>query len=217
MAGGNDNLSAQGDAEARPGVQALLRQRQDLWRGGHFTQTRQGGVPTGFAALDANLRGQGWPRAGISEILCDRPGGALALLLPALARLSREEEGGTIFIVAPPYLPYAPGLALQGVNLNRLRLLDAGEREMPWALEQVLAAGCAAALAWPKRLDRTTCRRLQLAAERGGSAGFLLRERSAAAGGPAAAALRLQVATDGKSAAILKRPGGWPVAGIRLQ
>lgn len=217
MVGRGDILPAQGEETVGVRVQELLRQRRDLWRGGEFTQSRQeAAVATGFAALDAHLRGGGWPRAGVSEILCDRPGGALALLLPALARLSRE-EGGAIFMISPPYIPYAPGLVMQGMNLERLLLLDASDRQLPWTLEQVLAEGCAAALAWPKSLDRRICRRLQLAAERGGSSAFLLRQSSAAEEGFAAAALRLQVATDGLSAAILRRPGGWPVAGIRLQ
>ena len=103
------------------------------------------------------------------------------------------------------------------MDLNRVLLVDAAEERILWALEQVLTAGCAAALAWPRRLTRTALRRLQLAAEKGGSAGFLLRDTAAAAEGSTAARLRLRIATDGSSAAILKRPGGWPVAEIPLR
>ncbi|MCK7580274.1 MAG: hypothetical protein MZV65_34625 [Chromatiales bacterium] len=51
---------------------------------------RRPGWPTGFTALDARLAG-GWPRGAVSELLFARAGiGELALVVLALARLSRE-------------------------------------------------------------------------------------------------------------------------------
>src|SRR5690349_3153029 len=73
-------------------VEDLLQQHPaHLWRareqaGG--TSSAPAGLPTGHAALDRCLPGQGWPQQGLIEILCDQPGiGELALLMPALARL----------------------------------------------------------------------------------------------------------------------------------
>jgi hypothetical protein len=195
-------------------IDALLHQGSGLWRARELYQDAEPGIATGFAALDRHLAGRGWPRRAISEILSDRPGGGMALLMPALAALSREQR--QIVLVAPPYIPYAPAFVISGVDLSRLLVVDSQhEKESLWVLEQVLGAGCAAALCWPRRLNRTALRRLQLAAERGGGSGFLLsRPQAAAESSPIA--LRLLLATSGNSVDILKRRGGWPLAGIRL-
>ena len=195
-------------------VEELLRQGQGLWRGSELSQEPDPGIATGFSSLDKQLPGRGWPRGAISEILSDRPGGAMALLMPALASLSRQSQ--QIILVAPPYIPYAPGFFINGVDLSRLLLVNGrDEKECLWVLEQVLNAGCGAALSWPQRLSRMALRRLQLAAERGGGIGFLLRQpQFSAESSPAA--LRLRISAAGNLADILKRRGGWPVKGIRL-
>ena len=196
-------------------VESLLRQGSGLWRGREIQLDPGLGIATGFPALDRHLAGSGWPRGAITEIFSDRPGGAMALLMPALAVLSRE-EGKQIVLVAPPYIPYAPGFSLNGVDLGKLLLVNGrDEKACLWVLEQVLGAGCGAALCWPQALHRTALRRLQLAAERGAAAGFLLcRPQPAAASSPAA--LRLRLAAAGNRVDILIRRGGWPVQGIVL-
>ncbi|MCP4283769.1 MAG: translesion DNA synthesis-associated protein ImuA [Gammaproteobacteria bacterium] len=195
-------------------VEGLLQQSPGLWRGRALSQDPEPGIATGFSSLDKHLAGRGWPRGAISEILSDQPGGAMTLLMPALATLSREAE--QIILIAPPYIPYAPGFAMNGVDLTRLLLVDSrDEKESLWVLEQVLGAGCGAALFWPQQLSRVALRRLQLAAERGGGIGFLLRQPQLAEES-SPAALRLQIAAAGNVVNILKRRGGWPVKGIRL-
>jgi hypothetical protein len=62
-----------------------------------------------------------------------------------------------------------------------------------WAIDQVLRSqGVAALLAWPERLDDREFRRLQLAAESGGTLGLLVRPAKAR-GEPSWADLRLLV------------------------
>ncbi|HXK57628.1 MAG: translesion DNA synthesis-associated protein ImuA [Gammaproteobacteria bacterium] len=195
-------------------VENLLRQGSVLWRGGALYPDSGSGIATGFPSLDRHLAGRGWPRQAVIEILSSRPGGAMLLLMPALATLSREAK--QIVLIAPPYIPYAPGFSLHGVDLTRLLLVKGrDEKECLWVLEQVLGAGCGAAVYWPQRLSRIALRRLQLAAERGGGSGFLLR-RPELIPESTSAALRLRVAAAGDTADILKRRGGWPVEGIRL-
>jgi protein ImuA len=196
----------------------LLHQRNDLWRGGELAQEEERGIATGFPELDRELAGGGWPRGGVSELLRAGEGlGALDLLLPALARLSREPRW--IALIAPPYLPYPPALAAQGVNLARLLLVHPkGAQEGLWALEQALRSGtCGAVLAWPEALPPAAVRRLQLAARQGDCCGFLFRPLEAAQQ-PSPAALRLTVTRrEGELAvAILKRRGGWPLPEMRL-
>ena len=111
-----------------------LLQRADLWRGG-ATSPAVSGIPTGFAELDALFPGGGWPRGALTEILMPREGiGALTLVLPTLARLSRENRW--LAWVAPPYLPYAPALAAAGVDLSRVLLVHPrSNADGLWAVE----------------------------------------------------------------------------------
>ena len=87
---------------------AQVLDRPDVWRGDTLARAPLPGVPTGFAELDRELPGGGWPRGGLTEILPLRRGiGELSLLLPALARLSSDELAWLV-CVAPPHLLQAP-------------------------------------------------------------------------------------------------------------
>lgn len=196
------------------GLNKLLRQRSDVWRSADRTPLARPSVASGSRALDQQLGG-GWPRGAITEILCADNGGPLALLLPALASLSRQQRW--LVLVAPPHIPYAPALAAHGVELQRLLLLrPLDRRERLWALEQTLRSGaCSAVLAWPERLQGAALRRLQLAAEHGDSCGFLCRPEAAATEASVAALrLRFRRCGSGIELDILKRHGGWPVRGV---
>lgn len=148
--------------------------------------------PSGHAALDARLGG-GWP-PGLTELLLERPGGELSLLGDTLARLSRA--GRWLVWVAPPFPPYAPALARCGVALQRLLLVGAGQpanADHLWAAEQALAAGsCGAVLLWPGRVRYQQLRRLQLAAAKRRTLGFIFRPPQAAVE-PSPAPLRLRL------------------------
>ena len=72
-------------------------------------------VPSGHALLDAQLPGGGWPVGSLVELLQPRPEGpAWQLLLPALARRV-QEGGGPLVLVGPPFPPFGPALAAQGL------------------------------------------------------------------------------------------------------
>src|SRR5438093_10615934 len=98
-----------------------ILQRHPVWRGSGFAKA-VAALPTGFAALDAELPGGGWPRQGLTEVLADPPGiGELELILPALAALTGT--GKRVVWVAPPHIPYAPALAAAGVDLVNLLIV----------------------------------------------------------------------------------------------
>ncbi len=171
-----------------------LLQQPGIWRGG-MPQSEVGRhyIATGYDDLDHALPGGGWPSGTLTEILHDHSGiGELRLLMPALAQLSRQ--GRWVAMIAPPYIPYAPALAAQGVDLSRLLLIHPkADKDSLWALEQALRAGtCGAVLAWPQGIDERALRRLQLAAETGKSWGILFRSRAEAAQ-TSTAALRLEL------------------------
>lgn len=169
---------------------------QTLWHAGRHPATTRDGEPTGHAALDALLPQRGWPRRALTELLLPADGvGELALLMPTLARLSRE--GGTLALVTPPYLPYAPAWQAAGIDLGALQVIETAPRDALWAFEQCLRSGaCAAVVGWPRQADAQALRRLQVAADSGDCLGFVLRDRKHAAN-PSPAALRLEHDGDG--------------------
>ena len=191
---------------------AAVLARGDIWRGDALASLPETSIPSGHAALDAELPGGGWPRGNLTEILVDRSGlGEMALLLPALAQLSAA--GGWLALVAPPWLPHAPAWAAAGVALERLVIVRAG-RQVAWSVEQLLASGgFAGVLAWPEaNIDARALRRLQVAAE--GRPVFACLWRSTAAGAspsPAPLRLMLQAAPAAGestlSVSIIKRRG----------
>lgn len=187
-----------------------------VWRGGSLAASAERGWPTGFAALDAELPGGGWPRGAIIELVGAQPGiGELALLMPLLSRAPAQRW---ITWVSPPWLPYAPALAANGLALAQQLFIDAAEgAHMQWATRQAVASGaCHTVLAWAARIDGAALRRLQLATERSKTPLFLFRPASAARQ-PSPASLRLQLmpADDFLGVLILKRRG--PAAASMLQ
>jgi hypothetical protein len=171
---------------------------------------------TGRSALDARLPGGGWPMASLVEVLLGAPGlGEVQLFLPALAECQRKADGESPWLVwiAPPHEPFAPALAQQGIELNRLLIVrPASATEALWAAEQALGSGvCAAVLLWLKGTDDRWLRRLKLAAEAGGALGVLFRpERHRFESSPAALRLLLTPGDEEPHLDLIKVQGGRP-------
>ncbi|GAA5526112.1 hypothetical protein Maes01_02706 [Microbulbifer aestuariivivens] len=176
-----------------------------------------GGIESGYPTLDAALKGNGWPRGAMTEILMDQSdNGELALLLPALAAIT--QSGQMVTLVNPPFIPHAPTLAAAGIRLEKLLILHPrSQRDELWAMEQTLQSGCCGALlSWQsgrQAADRDL-RRLQQAARDGHCAHFYFRPSSCAQS-PAALRLRLAVDDEQLHVQLLKRHGG--PAGQRLR
>jgi len=194
-----------------------LDQLSRLCHDGEWRRPAHAAAPSGYAELDANLPGGGWPVGAIAELMPEATGiGELSLLAPVLSRLARA--GRYIAWIAPPYLPYAPALAQWQLPLKRLLIIHTrGAQESLWAAEQTLRCPAfGAVLSWPAEIADKNVRRLQLAAEAGGSLGILYRPATAAREhSPAALRLRLRPVADGLAVEIHKCRGGR--AGLRLQ
>src|SRR5471032_44962 len=102
-----------------PSLAAGLDQHPGIWRGSELVRTACPGIATGFAALDVELPGGGWPCAALTEILPQHEGiGELRILGPALAQLAAQ--GKFIAWIAPPYLPYAPDRKSTRLNSSHI-------------------------------------------------------------------------------------------------
>ena len=136
-----------------PGFAVAFDQHPDIWRGSELARPACPGIASGFAALDAELPGGGWPCGALTEILPQHEGiGELRILGPALAQLAAQ--GKFIAWIAPPYLPYAPALAAAGIALERVLIVKtAKDGDSLWATEQALrTAACGGVLAWPRQI-----------------------------------------------------------------
>lgn len=187
---------------------AALPQQAAVWRASQLAAPCGQVLPTGFAALDAELPGGGWPAGALIELLCAHPGaGEISLLLPLMRRTPADRW---LVWISPPLPPYGPALAAAGLPLGRLLLIQPGSAaETLWATRQAAAsAACSAVLSWPSHVDGTALRRLQLGAESSGTPLFLLRPRAAhGQASPAALRLALSAGTRRLRVDILKRRG----------
>jgi len=197
---------------------AALESHPLLWRGKQVSH-RIPILSTGHQNLDEALPGNGWPLGAVTELVNDTNGcGELSLLLPALARLSHENQW--ISLIDPPWIPYPAALHGHGLALDKLMLIRTQNRaESLWACEQVvrgLSGG--AVLGWPGAMSFGELRRLQLAAQRTQKAVFLFHDHKTA-GVSSPAALRLQLTADDNDLRIrvLKCRGQRPASSVRIR
>lgn len=133
-------------------------------------------ISTGCRPLDEALPEHGFVRGSLVEWLADGAAcGATSLALVAAREAQRD--GGAVAIVDPAGEFYAPAAAAWGLDLaGTLVVRPRGDRDAVWAFDQLLRSPhIAAVVAWPRRLDGRTFRRLQLAAESSGAIGLLIR------------------------------------------
>ncbi|MDD2845344.1 MAG: translesion DNA synthesis-associated protein ImuA [Rhodoferax sp.] len=152
---------------------------QAIWRGSEVAQAGQSVVSSGWAALDAQLPGNGWPCNALTELLQPQP--ALLewrLLGPALAKLA----AGPILLVGPPKRPHAPGLVKLGLAEKSIVWIAADTpSERLWCTEQLVKANPrgGAILAWLPQARSEQLRRLQVHAQSCDCPVFLFRPEAA--------------------------------------
>ena len=116
--------------------------RPDVWCADRLATAPIPTVASGFAELDAELPGGGWPRGALTEILVERVGiGECSLLLPALARMRAENRW--LLLIAPPYRINAPAWANGGVDVRttETRTHTGAVIAVHNLVEQVIVAG----------------------------------------------------------------------------
>lgn len=183
--------------------------RPVLWRGDQMDGAFDRALPSGFATLDAQLPGGGWPRRALTELLLPHPGvGEIRLLGPCLTAI--QQQGRLVMLFDPPARLSAQALTQLGFDAGQLLVVHTRARVIPgsdslWAFEQALKSGhVGATLAWlPPRLRADRLRRLQVAAQAHDGPAFVLREW-AAQQRPTAAPLRLALRAGGADRLELK-------------
>jgi protein ImuA len=166
-------------------------------------------LPTGHAALDAQLPGCGWPVGSMVEILEQRAGlHVWQLLLPGLT-LAAARQVGPVVLIAAPYEPFGPSLRAHGLAPERLLWVRTEKNAARlWTAEQALrCAEVAAVLAWLPQARSAELRRLHMAAQQQGRLLFVFRGIDAR---NEASPARLRLALDGAGSLevrILKRRG----------
>ena len=162
------------------------------WAGATTART----FATGLSALDDLLPHGAFARGAVHELLVlphhPPPLFVAAMLSRAAADCSHPldvsdqpwnlsqptiELRGAIVWSDPLGTLYPPAIAAMGVPMEKLLLLRPGNvADENWAITECLRCrGVAATFAAPRRLSRVEARRFQLAAERGGGVGLLLR------------------------------------------
>lgn len=190
---------------------------QQVWRASSLGASSSPCLSSGFAALDAELPGGGWPTHSLSEILCP-PGLHLEwrLLQPALRGLLAEPQAATpaprgrgrarkpsapraqqqrpLLLINPPLIPHLPGLQAAGLAPQQLIwLAPETPQQQLWAAEQAIKSNAAGALLlWLPQLRPEQLRRLQTQAL-GLDAPLFLFRPEAAAQQSSAAPLRLHL------------------------
>jgi protein ImuA len=147
-------LSSQAD------IVAALRQQLHRWEGSDkptFPSGLEGILPDGFH------------RGTLVEYLADCGSGATALALIAAGEACREGQALVVIDRERRFYPLAGAM-------NSILIRPQTQKDELWAMNQSLdCQGVGAVLCWPSKLDDRAFRSLQLAAERGGSVGLMVR------------------------------------------
>lgn len=157
-------------------------------------------LPFGVNALDGRLAGGGLARSALHEITGAKPGlsdDAAATLF--LAGIAARMDGTVLWALGRRDL-FAPGLAQAGLTPDRLIYAECGRDEDVLAVmeEGLRHGGLAAVVGEIGRVAMASTRRLQLAAEEGGTTALMLKRWRKAGedplGLPSAAVTRWRIA-----------------------
>lgn len=167
-----------------------------LWRGSSLGSAATPALPSGFAALDGELPGGGWPLRAVTELLTPQFGvlewrllapalqrwwAAQALPAAAPGRRARTAELAlrSLLLINPPHTPHLPGLQALGLPPSALIWVAATTpAQQLWAAEQAIKSRVAV-LAWLPEARPEQIRRLQVNALSSDAPAFLVRPERA--------------------------------------
>lgn len=183
-----------GRPRVRPQLEPHLESR--LWQASSLSRSADPAWPSGFAALDAELPGGGWPRRAVTELLTAQPGvlewrllapglkgwwdaQALPPAAPGRRRQAAAPGMRSLLLINPPHTPHLPGLQALGLPPAALIWVSATTpAQQLWATEEAIRAGIAV-LAWLPEARPEQIRRLQVSALASDAPAFLVRPEHA--------------------------------------
>ncbi len=142
-----------------------LQKKQLVWTAAKLDQ-QQERVATGYQKLDEALNG-GFPQSGLVHIASILGCGEMRLVVPAL--LNMHEDKRLCAFIAPPHLLNAEFLLSEGIDLERVLIIQANSsQEALWSAEQCAKSGaCSAVFVWQNTLQQNQAKKLELAALKG--------------------------------------------------
>lgn len=150
-----------------------------LPKGGSVPQPLAAGyIDTGCPGLGRLLPGGGYERGSLVEWFGQRHGSGVSSL-SLLAAASAMKDGKALVVMDWQGTFYPPSAAALGIDLQRVVVVRPLSREDGWwGLDQALRCPAIGAV-WselPEEMDDRLARRLQLAAEEGGTLGLFVRD-----------------------------------------
>jgi protein ImuA len=123
-------LSAAAESAALPRLLRPETLHPALWLGHQLGRHAESAVPSGFALLDAQLPGRGWPRRALTELLLPHPGiGEIRLLAASL--VASQQAGRLVMLFDPPTDLSALALAALGFDVEQLLIINTRSRLIP--------------------------------------------------------------------------------------
>lgn len=189
---------------------SYLKNKNLLWQANH-PESNNGMQLTGFKQLDDALQG-GFPDYGVIDIRSQIGIGELRLLLPSMLNRQQKRPTELISFIAPPMSVNSEMLAEFGFTLDEIIVVQPNlAKQALWSAEQSLKSGCChTVIIWHLSLSVTQVKRLQIAAEKGNSLLFILRQPiQEHISLPVTLGLQLSPSQAGIKAKITKRRGTW--------
>lgn len=137
----------------------------NVWKGNELGRQVTDVLKTGWAELDRELPGGGWPCRSLTEVLQPQPSLCeWRLLGPALREA--VAAGRQVVVVGPPKHPHLPGLRHAGLDDKHFVWVQAETpAERLWSTEQLVKSNaCGALLSWLPQARPEQIRRLQVCA-----------------------------------------------------
>lgn len=183
-----------------------LLQRDDLWRGHSQRFTTRPAINTGYEPLNTRLLNRGWPLGSLVEVCQQSMHGEWQLFTPALI-----DFPGLIVLLNPPAAPFSQAFIQAGIDLERLLVVTATEKDHFIAcFVELSRASVGAVLAWQPNdsLTYTELRKCQLAAIDGSGLSVMFRPAAAQQqSSPAALRLYARRVPAGLEITVFKQKG----------
>lgn len=194
-----------------------LKNKNLLWQGNHI-QPNLRQQHTGFKELDEVLQG-GFPEYGVIDIRSQTGIGELRLLLPSMLLRQQQKATELLALIAPPMSVNSEMLAEFGFVLDQVMVVQPLlNKQMLWSAEQSLKSGCChSVILWHVSLSVTQVKRLQLAAEKGHSLLFIIRQpRQEHISLPVTLGISLSPSQAGIQVQITKHKGTWSNGSFKI-